>query len=89
MSKAETLYQAIVEEWSWEELAKALDAAALKPIDYMDYTIIEIKGNIPLAYVRLNNGKLRFMNKFKIPADVRAEHYATRNTEVLNPQTNY
>ena len=55
-----------------------------------DYEIIEIKGSIALAQIKLG-GKLRFVNKFDIPVDRRREHYMLRNLEdgIRNPQATY
>ena len=55
----------------------------------MNYEIIEIKGAIPLAFIKLANGKLRFINKFKIPVERRIAHFAIRDSEAVNPQANY
>ena len=50
------------------------------------YKIIEIKRNIALAMVKLNNGKIRFMNPKLIPKDRRDQHFAERRLETMDGQ---
>lgn len=55
----------------------------------MKYTIIEIKGTVPLALVKYVDGRVRFINKFLIPELQRYMHYQLRNKEVRNAQAVY
>jgi hypothetical protein len=51
-----------------------------------DYEIIEIKRNIPLAFVKLASGAKKFMARNLIPSHMQEAHWAERRLETQDGQ---